>query len=91
MSARCPLYPRKRTCAVQLPMSALGQKRTLDIPNSLPPTAHTTPGMLKHIKFQNDVYVTRPAPRGPRIFSTDQKLNGLRSGKYGAAAQRHSC
>jgi hypothetical protein len=27
---RCPLYPRKRTCAVQLEMSALGQKRTLD-------------------------------------------------------------
>src|SRR5262245_33059609 len=25
----CPLYPRKRTCAVQLRMSALGQKRTL--------------------------------------------------------------
>src|SRR5262249_8109215 len=27
-SARCPLYPRKRTCAVQLGMSAIGQKRT---------------------------------------------------------------
>jgi hypothetical protein len=24
----CPLYPRKRTCAVQLRMSALGHKRT---------------------------------------------------------------
>ena len=24
----CPLYPRKRTCAVPLEMSALGQKRT---------------------------------------------------------------
>src|SRR6516164_10952292 len=24
----CPLCPRKRTCAVQLEMSALGQKRT---------------------------------------------------------------
>jgi hypothetical protein len=24
----CPLYPRKRTCAVQLGMSAKGQKRT---------------------------------------------------------------
>src|SRR5262249_17052436 len=24
----CPLYPRKRTCAVQEPMSALGHKRT---------------------------------------------------------------
>src|SRR5262249_55122372 len=24
----CPLYPRKRTCALQLGMSALGQKRT---------------------------------------------------------------
>jgi hypothetical protein len=24
----CPLYPRKRTCAVQLVMSALGQKQT---------------------------------------------------------------
>src|SRR5215510_1196384 len=24
----CPLYPRKRTCAVHLPMSAKGQKRT---------------------------------------------------------------
>jgi len=23
----CPLYPRKRTCAVQLEMSAMGQKR----------------------------------------------------------------
>jgi hypothetical protein len=28
MSALCPLYPRKRTCVVQLGMSALGQKRT---------------------------------------------------------------
>jgi hypothetical protein len=27
----CPLYPRKRTCAVQLTMSALGQKRTYDL------------------------------------------------------------
>ena len=26
--SRCPLYPQKRTCAVQLAMSALGQKRT---------------------------------------------------------------
>jgi hypothetical protein len=25
---RCPLYPRKRTCAMQLAMSALGRKRT---------------------------------------------------------------
>src|SRR5215472_13493260 len=25
----CPLYPRKQTCAAQLGMSALGQKRTL--------------------------------------------------------------
>ena len=25
----CPLYRRKRTCAVQLAMSAMGQKRTL--------------------------------------------------------------
>src|SRR5262245_26351098 len=24
----CPLYPQKRTCAVQLRMSAMGQKRT---------------------------------------------------------------
>src|SRR5262249_15711613 len=24
----CPLYPQKRTCAVELEMSALGQKRT---------------------------------------------------------------
>jgi hypothetical protein len=27
-SVRCPLYPRKRTCVVQLGMSAMGQKRT---------------------------------------------------------------
>ena len=27
-SAQCPLYTQKRTCAVQLGMSALGQKRT---------------------------------------------------------------
>src|SRR5262249_24728333 len=27
-STPCPLYPRKQTCAVQLGMSALGQKRT---------------------------------------------------------------
>ena len=25
---KCPLYPQKQTCAVQLGMSALGQKRT---------------------------------------------------------------
>jgi hypothetical protein len=28
MQKSCPLYPRKQTCAVQLRMSALGQKRT---------------------------------------------------------------
>src|SRR5262245_5227706 len=28
VSGQCPLYPRKRTCAVQLGMSAMGQKRT---------------------------------------------------------------
>jgi len=28
----CPLYPRKRTCAVQLGMSALGHKRTFELP-----------------------------------------------------------
>jgi len=28
MQERCPLCPRERTCAVQLGMSALGQKRT---------------------------------------------------------------
>src|SRR5262249_56959049 len=28
MQSRCPLYPQKRTCAVQQTMSALGQKRT---------------------------------------------------------------
>src|SRR4030095_5991651 len=27
----CPLYPRKQTCAVQLGMSALGQKRTFGL------------------------------------------------------------
>jgi len=27
----CPLYPRKQTCAVQLGMSALGQKRTFRV------------------------------------------------------------
>ena len=27
-SNACPLYPRKQTCAVQLAMSAKGQKRT---------------------------------------------------------------
>src|SRR4029450_2354039 len=27
----CPLYPRKQTCAVQSPMSALGQKRTFGL------------------------------------------------------------
>jgi hypothetical protein len=26
----CLLYPQKRTCAVHLPMSAMGQKRTSD-------------------------------------------------------------
>src|SRR5262249_38184700 len=31
----CPLYPRKRTCVVQLGMSALGQKRTCYPPSSV--------------------------------------------------------
>src|SRR5215813_14852337 len=30
----CPLYPQKRTCAVQWSMSALGQKRTSPTGNS---------------------------------------------------------
>ena len=30
-SVQCPLYPRKRTCAVQLGMSALCQERTLHV------------------------------------------------------------
>ena len=36
----CPLYPRKRTCAVQLAMSALGQKRTLALQQC--PKVHST-------------------------------------------------
>jgi hypothetical protein len=32
----CPLYPRKRTRAVQLGMCAMGQKRTCDKDSSLP-------------------------------------------------------
>jgi hypothetical protein len=31
-ASSCPLYPQKRTCAVQRPMSALGQKRTSGLP-----------------------------------------------------------
>jgi hypothetical protein len=31
----CLLYPRKRTCAVQLEMSALGQKRTHALQQSI--------------------------------------------------------
>src|SRR5262245_66039172 len=30
-----PLYPRKRTCAVQTGMSAMGQKRTCAVPQKL--------------------------------------------------------
>jgi hypothetical protein len=33
----CPLYPRKRTFAVQTPMSAKGQKRTSDLKNRIEP------------------------------------------------------
>jgi len=29
--ASCPLFPRKRTCALQSQMSAKGQKRTLSV------------------------------------------------------------
>ena len=35
----CPLYPQKRSCAAQQPMSALGQKRTRPI---MPSHRHTT-------------------------------------------------
>jgi hypothetical protein len=31
LPAKGPLYPQKRTCAVQLEMSALGQKQTLHL------------------------------------------------------------
>jgi hypothetical protein len=38
----CPLYPRKRTCAVQLRMSALGQKRTvIQFKKTAPSTANS--------------------------------------------------
>ena len=33
LQSSCPLYPRKRTCAVQLGMSAMGQKRTSRMPS----------------------------------------------------------
>src|SRR5262245_17899794 len=35
----CLLYPRKRTCAVHHPMSALGQKQTCAAHGSCPPKA----------------------------------------------------
>src|SRR5215467_6428879 len=35
----CPLYPRKRTCAVQEAMSAMGQKQTCAAHGSCPPRA----------------------------------------------------
>src|SRR5262249_42743149 len=37
---RCPLYPRKRTCAVQDTMSALGQKRTHAVQQTAPSFEH---------------------------------------------------
>ena len=46
----CPLYPRKRTCAAQTVMSALGQKRTSTYSNkvrlSLIPIRRTTPALI---------------------------------------------
>ena len=40
-AGRCPLYPQKQTCAVQLVMSALGQKRTFASDFKLTDTAST--------------------------------------------------
>ena len=66
MRERCPLYPRKRTLKVVGGMSAKCQK--VDIGHSeFIPTAHTTVGMLKDIKFQNDV--TRPAQGDRKMIS----------------------
>src|SRR5262245_14314611 len=46
----CPVYPRERTCAVQLGMSALGQKRTssVECKYALPVVLHANhgPGLL---------------------------------------------
>src|SRR5262245_66694150 len=39
----CPLCPRKRTCAAQYPMSALGQKRTLTATENIHCFFHGSP------------------------------------------------
>jgi len=40
----CPLYPRKRTCAVQLAMSAMGHKRTSLLVHRIRIAALKSPG-----------------------------------------------
>jgi hypothetical protein len=50
----CLLYPRKRTCAVQTVMSALGQKRTFNIDR------------INYLAFAFDALVRFFGP-GPRI------------------------
>src|SRR5262249_40363711 len=44
----CPHYPQKRTCAVQLGMSALDQKRTLLGPNTKRQNAELS---ASHVRF----------------------------------------
>ena len=45
---QCPLCPRKRTCAVQIRMSSLGQKRTHAVQQFRPLLDHLVGGILRH-------------------------------------------
>jgi hypothetical protein len=51
----CPLYPPKRTCAVQLAMSAKGQKRTFSLvvtpARNHPIFAQRTPNQISEMKM----------------------------------------
>jgi len=86
----CPLYPRKRTCAVQEAMSAMGQKQTCAAHGSCPPRAQrrkSFQGLLGrqigHWRSRYRVFDHRGGRRGVR---RDPDIIGRQAKSYSAAA-----
>src|SRR6476659_4984295 len=84
----CPLYPRKRTCAVQLGMSAKCQKRTSTVQNFFTelPTAfivsQTNPtrrGQRQRVGVRLAAKQTRTGPHTTNDFCKTEKRCGCRS------------
>src|SRR5262245_24555195 len=96
----CLLYPRKRTCAVHHPMSALGQKQTCAAHGSCPPKAkggshfNLLGRQIGHWRSRYRVFDHRGGRRGLRLdpdIIGEAKPTAARSAADLSAPKRGMC